>query len=130
MFLNLILAVFDSNFMLLTDLSHDRIIQVDIDTGTLVKLPFAAIGATGIAYEKLFDTIFFTSTVNTFTSKVMSVSLHGKKGIVTYATGKQVYINNFFQGTLNHKNRERIWSQSIRQSTDHLDDICLKNILK
>ncbi|XP_065930465.1 low-density lipoprotein receptor-related protein 4-like [Magallana gigas] len=80
-------TVFDSNFMLLTDLSHDRMIQVDIDTGTLVKLPFAAIGATGIAYEKLFDTIFFTSTVNTFTSKVMSVSLHGKKGIVTYATG-------------------------------------------
>lgn len=80
-------TVFDSNFILLTDLTHDRIIQVDIDTGTLVKLPFTAKGATGIAYEKLSDTIFFTSTVDTFTSKVMSVSLHGKKDIVTYATG-------------------------------------------
>lgn len=93
MFLYSILAVFDSNFILLTDLTHDRIIQVDIDTGTLVKLPFTAKGATGIAYEKLSDTIFFTSTVDTFTSKVMSVSLHGKKDIVTYATGKQVYMN-------------------------------------
>lgn len=99
MLLYSILAVFDSNFILLTDLTHDRIIQVDINTGTLVKLPYTAIGATGIAYEKLSDTIFFTSTVDTFTSKVMSVSLHGKKDIVTYATGKIVNMNRILSKT-------------------------------
>lgn len=84
------LAVFESNFVLVTDCTHDRILQVSLDTGELNKIPINATGAAGITFDKSTQTIFFTSSKYLFFSKVMSVSLHGQYGqwnINTYASG-------------------------------------------
>lgn len=84
------LAVFESNFVLVTDCTHDRILQVSLDTGELNKIPINATGAAGITFDKSTQTIFFTSSKYMFSSKVMSVSLHGQYGqwnINTYASG-------------------------------------------
>lgn len=83
-----ILGVFESNFVLVTDKTHDRILQVSLETGELNKIPINATGASGITFDKSTQTVFFTSSKYLFSSKVMSVPLHGEHKIKTYATGK------------------------------------------
>lgn len=81
-------GVFESNFVLVTDSTHDRILQVSLDTGELNKIPINATGASGIAFDKSTQIVFFTSSKYRFSSKVMSVPLHGERKIKTYAAGK------------------------------------------
>lgn len=72
----------------MTDKTHDRILQVSLETGELNKIPINATGAAGITFDKSTQTVFFTSCNYLFSSKVMSVPLHGEQKIKTYATGK------------------------------------------
>lgn len=80
-------VLYEDNFILATDRIHDRIIQVDLESGNFVKLPVKTDGVTGIAYEKSTDTIFFTTAKDLSTAKVGSISLRGDRDPVTYATG-------------------------------------------
>lgn len=86
-FVIILSVLYEDNFILATDRIHDRIIQVDLESGHFVKLPVKADGVTGIAYEKSTDTIFFTTAKDLSTAKVGSISLHGDRDPVTYATG-------------------------------------------
>lgn len=86
-FVIILSVLYEDNFILATDRIHDRIIQVDLESGNFVKLPVNADGATGIAYEKSTGTIFFTTAKDLSTAKVGSISLRGDRDPVTYATG-------------------------------------------
>lgn len=55
------------------DYSHQRILQIDLKTGAVVKLPLSISRSTGLAFDKSTKTLFFSSINQT----IMSTSLHG-----------------------------------------------------
>lgn len=51
-FVIILSVLYDDNFILAADRIHDRIIQVDLESGNLVKIPVKVVGVTGVAYKK------------------------------------------------------------------------------
>lgn len=88
-FVIILSVLYDDNFILAADRIHDRIIQVDLESGNLVKIPVKVVGVTGVAYEKSTGTIFYTTSKDLFSARVGSISLRGDRDRVTYATGFQ-----------------------------------------
>lgn len=86
-FVIILSVLYDDNFILAADRIHDRIIQVDLESGNLVKIPVKVVGVTGVAYEKSTGTIFYTTSKDLFSARVGSISLRGDRDPVTYATG-------------------------------------------
>ncbi|XP_056009049.1 low-density lipoprotein receptor-related protein 4-like isoform X1 [Ostrea edulis] len=77
-------SVFSTNFILVADYSHGRIVQIDISTGNLVKLPISIRTVPGIAFDKTTMEIFYSDTT---TKTIMSTSLHGQNTTLFYTTG-------------------------------------------
>lgn len=76
--------LFMDEFMLVTDYSHGRILQIGLHAGNVVQLPVTKAGATGLAFDKSTMTLFYSETLmNTITS----TTLHGKSTELFYATG-------------------------------------------
>ncbi|XP_056012123.1 low-density lipoprotein receptor-related protein 4-like [Ostrea edulis] len=75
--------VFSTNFIVVADYSHGRILQVDIDTGNLVKLPFST-NSPGIILDKSSMKLFYSQIS---TKSIMSTTLHGRNTTLVYAIG-------------------------------------------
>lgn len=58
--------------------------QIDLQTGTLVKLPLSINEVVAVAFDKSTKTLFY-SEWSTFT--IASTTLHGKNTTIMYATG-------------------------------------------
>lgn len=73
-----------ANFIIASDYTHGRIIQVNLQTGTVVKLPLSINKPNGIVFDKTTRTLFFSdSSRNT----IMTTSLHGTNKTLLYTTG-------------------------------------------
>lgn len=73
-----------ANFIIASDYTHGRIIQVNLQTGTVVKLPLSINKPNGIVFDKTTRTLFFSdSSRNT----IMTISLHGTNKTLLYTTG-------------------------------------------
>jgi hypothetical protein len=77
-------GVLSQNFIIVADYSHGRILQVDIDTGNLVKLPISATDSSGLVFDKLKMEIFYSELA---TNTIMSTKLHGKTTALFHAIG-------------------------------------------
>lgn len=76
--------VLKSNFIAVTDNSHGRILQIDLQNGTVVKLPLSIKTPTGLAFDKSTKTLFYSDVTE---KAVISTTLHGKNKRSFYATG-------------------------------------------
>lgn len=79
--------MFSCNFILVTDFSHGRILQIDLHNGTVVKLPLSINKATGLAFDKSTMKLFFSDRSR---KRITSTSLHGKDTAVFYTPGMEV----------------------------------------
>lgn len=76
--------VLKSNFIAVADNSHGRILQIDLQSGTVVKLPLSVTQPTGLAYDKSTMTFFYSDPTE---KAILSTTLHGKNNKIFYATG-------------------------------------------
>lgn len=75
-----------SNFIVVTDFTHGRILQVDFQTGTVIKLPITANRSPGLVLEKSTTTLFYCET---FTKSIKYTTLQGDNTTYFYTTGIQ-----------------------------------------
>lgn len=75
-----------SNFIVVTDFTHGRILQVDFQTGSVIKLPITANGSPGLVLEKSTTTLFYCET---FTKSIKYTTLQGDNTTYFYTTGIQ-----------------------------------------
>ncbi|XP_065930463.1 low-density lipoprotein receptor-related protein 4 isoform X3 [Magallana gigas] len=73
-----------SNFIVVTDFTHGRILQVDFQTGTVIKLPITANRSPGLVLEKSTTTLFYCET---FTKSIKYTTLQGDNTTYFYTTG-------------------------------------------
>lgn len=71
--------------MVVKDISHGRILQVDLHTGSVVKLPPLISKVSGLALDKSTITLFYFDQL---TSTIMTTTLHGRNTTPFYKTGK------------------------------------------
>ena len=74
-----------SNFIIVTDPFHGRILQIDLQTGSVVKIPITAT-AFGVAFDKSSQTILYSDTVN---KTIMSTTLYGKNTSILFSSGNR-----------------------------------------
>ncbi|XP_061184426.1 low-density lipoprotein receptor-related protein 2-like [Saccostrea echinata] len=77
--------VYTSNFIVVSDYSHGRMLQINIDKGGLVKLPISTGNSAGITFDKTTKELLYCDRS---TKNIMSSSLHGGNTTLVYATGK------------------------------------------
>lgn len=84
-FFSLILSdVLTSNFIAVTDNSHGRVLQIDLQNGAVVKLPLSIKKPTGVAFDKSTKILFYSDIAE---KAIISTTLHGKTKKLFYATG-------------------------------------------
>lgn len=76
--------MFSSNFILVTDYSHGRILQIDLQTGTVAKLPLSVDKPTGLAFDKSTKKLYFSDNS---THTIRSTTLHRENTTVFYTPG-------------------------------------------
>lgn len=81
---SLIVDVLLSNFIVVSDYTHGRILQVDLQSGTVVKLPVSLSRAPGLAIDKSKRTLFYSEMSS---NTISSSTLQGKNVTLLYATG-------------------------------------------
>lgn len=69
---------------MVTDFTHGRILQVDFQTGSVIKLPITANGSPGLVLEKSTTTLFYCET---FTKSIKYTTLQGDNTTYFYTTG-------------------------------------------
>ena len=73
------------NFIIVTDVSHQRLLQINLQNGSIVKLPVTAT-APGIAFDKVTKSLFYSDIIR---KTIMSSTLHGHNSSLIYTTGNQ-----------------------------------------
>lgn len=90
------------DFIVFTDHYHGRILQIDLETGTLVKLPISVGGVLGLAFDKATKTLFYSEG---WTNTIGSTTLHGKNRVLNYNIGKintkEFIIMEYIQNSVN-----------------------------
>lgn len=90
------------DFIVFTDHYHGRILQIDLETGTLVKLPISVTGVIGLAFDKAAKMLFYSESL---TKTIGSTTLHGKNKVVNYNIGKintkEFIIIEYIQNSIN-----------------------------
>lgn len=64
-----------SNFIVVTDYTHGRILQVNLLTGTVVKLPITTKKSPGLAFDKSTKTLFYCELL---TNSIKYTTLQGE----------------------------------------------------
>eukprot|EP00105_Crassostrea_gigas_P046569 XP_019930717.1 PREDICTED: low-density lipoprotein receptor-related protein 6-like [Crassostrea gigas] len=73
-----------SNFILVTDYSHGRILQIDLQIGTVAKLPLSVDKPTGLAFDKSLKKLYFSDNS---THTIRSTTLHTENTTVFFTPG-------------------------------------------
>lgn len=79
--------LFSSNFILVADFSHGRILQIDLQNGSVVKLPLSVNRATGLAFDKATMTLYISDNS---TKSITSTTLNGEDRKIFYTPGIKV----------------------------------------
>lgn len=80
----LLVDLLSSNFILVTDYSHGRILQIDLQIGTVAKLPLSVDKPTGLAFDKSLKKLYFSDNS---THTIRSATLHRENTTVFYTPG-------------------------------------------
>lgn len=88
---SLLVDVLLSNFILVADYTHGRILQICLQTGTVVKLPIKTKKVHGLAFDKSTKTLFYSELS---TNSISYTTLNGKNTTVLYTTGLILKILN------------------------------------
>lgn len=88
---SLLVDVLLSNFILVADYTHGRILQICLQTGTVVKLPIKTKQVHGLTFDKSTKTLFYSELS---TNSISYTTLHGKNTTVLYTTGLILKILN------------------------------------
>lgn len=64
------------DFIVFTDPYYGRILQIDLQTGAIVKLPLSVPGVRGVAFDKSTKTLFYSELL---TNTIGSTTLHGNR---------------------------------------------------
>ncbi|XP_078326898.1 low-density lipoprotein receptor-related protein 6-like isoform X2 [Crassostrea virginica] len=72
-----------TNFIIVPDFSHQRFLQINLQNGSIVKLPIIAT-APGIAFDKVTKTLFYSAIQR---KTIMSTTLHGENSSLIYTIG-------------------------------------------
>ena len=72
-----------TNFIIVPDFSHQRFLQINLQNGSIVKLPIIAT-APGIAFDKVTKTLFYSAIQK---KTIMSTTLHGENSSLIYTIG-------------------------------------------
>lgn len=81
----LVLDILSPSFILVTDYTVGQILQIDLQTGNVLRLPISGQNVPGLAFDKYTKTLFFS---NTSTKSISSTTLNGEKTTLFYDTGK------------------------------------------
>lgn len=95
-----------ANFIVMTDYTHGRILQIDLQTGALVKLPLSLNGVLGIVFDKITKTLFYSETS---TNTITSTTVHGENRTLFYTTGTYYIQSNIFKLLLKRKYLLKFW---------------------
>lgn len=79
-----IVDVLTSKFIAVTDFTHGRILQIELQTGNVVKLPLSIIRPKGLAFDKRTMTLFYSDAL---TKTIALTTLHGKNKTLIYELG-------------------------------------------
>ena len=71
-------------FIVIADFSHQRILQINLQTGSLLKLPITVHNPSGIAFDRSTKTLFYSDIISHL---IMYTSLHGMGTTLFYRTG-------------------------------------------
>ena len=71
-------------FIVVADIFHGRILQISLQTGSLLKLPITGHRPTGIVFDRSTKTLFYSELKS---KTIMSTSLHGKGTTLFYRIG-------------------------------------------
>ena len=71
-------------FIVVADFFHGRILQISLQTGSLLKLPITGHEPSGIDFDRSTKTLFYSEIAS---KTIMSTSLHGKGTTLFYRTG-------------------------------------------
>lgn len=85
-YISIYVDVLQANFIVVTDHTNGRILQIDLQTGTVVKLPLAINQLVGLAFDKSTKTLIYSErSSNTITS----TTLKGNKIDLFFITGNE-----------------------------------------
>lgn len=73
-----------ANFILVTDDSHRKLYQINLETGSVLKLPLIMNNVLGIAFDQLTKTLFYSENL---TNTITSTTLQGENISLLIATG-------------------------------------------
>ncbi|XP_061184434.1 low-density lipoprotein receptor-related protein 4-like [Saccostrea echinata] len=76
--------IYMTNFIVVTDYSHGRILQIDLNTGNVTKLPIITQKPYEIKLDKSTMELYFSDSS---TKSIMSTTLHGKNKTLVYSIG-------------------------------------------
>ena len=77
-------------FIVIADFSHERVLQISLQTGSLLKLPITVHDTSGIAFDRSTKTLFYSDIT---TKTILFTSLHGKGTTLFYRTGNIENVN-------------------------------------
>lgn len=80
-----------ANFILVTDDSHRKLYQINLETGSVLKLPLIMNNVLGIAFDQLTKTLFYSENL---TNTITSTTLQGENISLIIATGLNPFAIN------------------------------------
>lgn len=80
-----------ANFILVTDDSHRKLYQINLETGSVLKLPLIMNNVLGIAFDQLTKTLFYSENL---TNTIISTTLQGENTSLLIATGLNPFAIN------------------------------------
>lgn len=80
-----------ANFILVTDDSHRKLYQINLETGSVLKLPLIMNNVLGIAFDQLTKTLFYSENL---TNTIISTTLQGENTSLVISTGLNPFAIN------------------------------------
>lgn len=80
-----------ANFILVMDDSHRKLYQINLETGSVLKLPLIMNNVLGIAFDQLTKTLFYSENL---TNTITSTTLQGENISLLIATGLNPFAIN------------------------------------
>lgn len=86
----ILLDVLQTNFIVVTDYTHGRILQISLQTGFLVKLPLRINQVVGLAFDKATQRLIYSER---WSNTITTTTLQGNKIDFFFIPGNKFFKN-------------------------------------
>lgn len=86
----ILLDVLQTNFIVVTDYTHGRILQISLQTGFLVKLPLSINQVVGLAFDKSTQRLIYSER---WSNTITTTTLQGNKIDFFFIPGNKFFNN-------------------------------------